>query len=112
MAMNGEPLRRTVIISNLQGLHMRPITVFVEMACKFQSQVFVSKGQNQRINGKSALGLLSLAAERGTELTLEISGPDEQQALEALVSLLNNLAVEEDALESMPDEGCRMEERG
>ncbi len=105
MAMNGEPLRHKVIIANLQGLHMRPITVFVEVASKFQSQVYVCKGENQRINGKSALGLLSLAAERGTELTLEISGPDEQQALEALASLINNLATEEDAPESIKDEG-------
>ncbi len=112
MAMNGEPLRRKVIISNLQGLHMRPITVFVEVASKFQSQVYVSKGHDQRINGKSALGLLSLAAERGTELTLEISGPDEQQALEALINLIDNLAAQEDTPETAQDEECGIKDRG
>lgn len=98
--MNGEPLRRNVVITNLQGLHMRPIQAFLEVASKYQSQVFVSKGELLRINGKSFMGLMSLGAERGTELTLEVSGPDEEQALEALVALINNLA----AMEDLPEE--------
>lgn len=98
--MNGEPLRRKVIITNLQGLHMRPIQAFVETAGKYQSQVFVSKGDSLRINGKSFMGLMSLGAERGTELILEVSGPDEEQAIEALVTLINSLPT----LEDMPEE--------
>jgi phosphocarrier protein len=95
--MNGETLRRTVTITNPQGLHMRPITAFVEMASRFQSQVFLSKEPGQRINGKSPLALLGLAAEQGTQLTLEISGPDEQAALEALVEFLANVRTQEDS---------------
>jgi phosphocarrier protein HPr len=94
--MNGATLQRTVTITNPQGLHMRPITAFVEMASRFQSQVFLSKEPGQRINGKSPLALLGLAAEQGTQLTLETSGPDEQAALEALVEFLASVRTEED----------------
>src|SRR5205085_3713210 len=62
VAMNGEPLRRTFTISNPQGLHMRPITAFVETANKFKSDVFLEKEGADKINGKSPLGLLGLAA--------------------------------------------------
>jgi phosphotransferase system HPr (HPr) family protein len=94
--MNGVPLQRTVIINNLQGLHMRPISAFVEMAGKFKSSVFVTKkGNGERINGKSPLSLLGLAAEKGTELILEVSGPDEQEALDALAQFLSTLNTED-----------------
>jgi phosphocarrier protein len=91
-----ETLRRTVTITNPQGLHMRPITAFVEMASRFQSQVFLSREPGQRINGKSPLALLGLAAEQGTELTLETSGADEQEALNALAEFLANVRTEEE----------------
>ena len=93
--MNGEPLRRSVIIANPQGLHMRPITAFVELAGTFQSNVTVLKGA-ERFNGKSPLSLLGLGAEQGTELTLEVSGPDQEQALDALATFLERLKTEED----------------
>jgi phosphotransferase system HPr (HPr) family protein len=94
--MNGTPLRRIVIVSNPQGLHMRPITAFVERAGKFRSTVYLSKEEGQRINGKSPLALLGLAAEKGTELILEVTGPDEQDALEALAEFLASFRTEED----------------
>jgi phosphotransferase system HPr (HPr) family protein len=93
--MNGEPLRRTITITNPQGLHMRPITAFVELAARFQSSVFVCREDGQRSNGKSPLALLGLAAEKGTPLTLEVSGPDAQAALDALADFLTNLHTEE-----------------
>ncbi len=95
-AMNGEPLRRTVTINNPQGLHMRPITAFVELACRFQSGVFLMKEHGERVNGKSPLALLGLAAENGTSLTLEVSGPDAPAALDTLADFLANLRSEED----------------
>ncbi len=85
--MNGEILRQTVVITNPHGFHMRPLTVFVEIARKFQSTVFVCKNE-QRSNGKSPLELMTLGAEQGTELVLEVSGSDAQAALEALVPVL------------------------
>jgi len=92
--MNGF-LRRKVVITNPQGLHMRPITAFVEEAAKYQSDVLVGREQQESFNGKSALSLLGLAAEQGTELILEVSGPDADQAMEALVMVLNRVFTEE-----------------
>lgn len=93
--MNGEPLRCTFAIANPQGLHMRPITAFVEVANRFQSDVFLARMGENKINGKSPLGLLGLAAEQGTELTLEVNGPDAEEALHALLEVLNKTSVEE-----------------
>jgi phosphotransferase system HPr (HPr) family protein len=91
--MNGEPLRHKVVITNPQGFHMRPLTAFVELARKFQSDVFVCK-DSQRSDGKSPLELMTLGAEQGTELILEVSGSDAPAALEALVKLMSVLARE------------------
>jgi phosphotransferase system HPr (HPr) family protein len=93
-ANGSEPLRRKVRIANPQGFHLRPLTAFVQAALRFQSAVHVRK-QDQRVNGKSALELMLLAAEQGTELELEVSGSDAAQALSVLSEIL--------AAESMPD---------
>ena len=89
--MTAEPLRSTVTIKNEQGLHMRPLTAFVKLVMSFQSTVYVQKDAQPRINGRSMIDLLTLGAEQGTELILEVSGPDQDQALKALVALLENL---------------------
>lgn len=75
---------------------MRPITTFVEMAGKFQSIVTVIKN-GERFNGKSPISLLGLGAEKGTKLVLEVSGPDQDEALEALATLLTQFAEENPA---------------
>ncbi|HWY86452.1 MAG TPA: HPr family phosphocarrier protein [Gemmataceae bacterium] len=93
--MHGEPLRRTFTVANPQGLHMRPITAFVEVANKFQSDVSLAKEGAPKINGKSPLGLLGLAAEQGTELILEVNGPDADEALSALLDVLAKTWTEE-----------------
>jgi phosphotransferase system HPr (HPr) family protein len=99
-AMSGEPLRRKITITNLQGLHLRPITSFVELANRYQSSVHVQKEGQERISGKSALNLLGLGAEQGTELTLETCGPDQEEAMAALVAFLNGLAALEDGAQA------------
>ena len=86
-AMNGEPLRRQVTITNPQGFHMRPVTKFAQLAGTFQSTVMVCKG-DQRVNGKSPLELMFLGADQGTQLTLEVSGSDAQAAIDALGDLM------------------------
>lgn len=92
--MNGEPLRKMVVISNPQGFHMRPMAAFAQMASRFQSSVKVSR-EGQSVNGKSILDLMLLAAAQGTELTLEVAGPDAQAALDALVEVLRKPTEEE-----------------
>ena len=96
-AMTGEPLRSTVTITNEQGLHMRPISLLVKLAQSFQSKVSVSKAGLQAVDGRSMMDLLTLGAEQGTELTVEVCGPDQEPALRALIDLLKNLDQEADA---------------
>lgn len=85
--MNGETLKRRVIIMNPQGFHMRPQSQFVQCANRFTSAVTVARG-DQRVNGKSQWDLMLLAAEQGTELLLEVSGPDAPAAIEELAEIL------------------------
>jgi phosphotransferase system HPr (HPr) family protein len=85
--MNGETLQRKVTITNPHGFHMRPATLFAQTAGRFQSTVTLLR-DDKRINGKSPLELMFLAAECGTELTLEVSGPDAEEAIEPLVNIL------------------------
>ena len=91
--MNGAPMQRTVIVSNPQGLHMRPSAAFVELAGRFQTDVTVTHN-GTCVNGKSIWDLLTLAAEVGSELTLEADGPDAPAALDALAGLLSTPPVE------------------
>jgi phosphotransferase system HPr (HPr) family protein len=91
--MNGEPLRRKVVITDPDGLHMRPATAFVQLALRYQSTVAVYKGE-QRVNGKSVLEMMLLAAEQGTELVVEVEGPDAAAAIEPLSTLLATPAAE------------------
>jgi phosphocarrier protein len=86
--MNGECLRRTVIVQDPLGLHMRPLTAFAQRASAFQSAVTLVK-DGQRVNGKSPLELMLLAAEQGTELILEVSGGDAAQAIDELADMLS-----------------------
>ncbi len=79
---------RTVVIRNPQGLHARPADMFVKRAAQFQSTIEVIK-DNERVDGKSILAILMLAAVAGTELRLEGTGVDAEQALDALAELVN-----------------------
>jgi phosphocarrier protein HPr len=92
--MNGEPLRQTVVVTNPQGFHMRPMAAFAQTASRFESSVKVLR-EGQSVNGKSILDLMLLAAAQGTELTLEVAGPDAGAALEALVAVLKTLPEED-----------------
>jgi phosphotransferase system HPr (HPr) family protein len=68
-------------------LHARPAFLFAQLAGKFAANIVVVKG-NERIDGKSILSILTLAAEQGTKLKIEAVGRDAQEALEALVQLV------------------------
>jgi phosphocarrier protein HPr len=82
-------ISKEVTILNKQGLHARPATALVNTAAKFKSEIFICR-DNKKVNGKSILGLLVLAAEYGSHLTIEADGPDEQEAIETLEQLVKD----------------------
>lgn len=93
--MSEQKLTRTVVVRNPQGLHARPADLFVKTALRFQSKIEVIK-DSERVDGKSILSMLTLAAMEGTNLSLEATGSDAQQALDALAELfLRNFFVDE-----------------
>ena len=83
-----------VTIQNKLGLHARPAAQLVKTAAKFKSDIFISR-DSQMVNGKSIMGVMMLAAEKGAELTISANGPDEQAALEALKELFERKFDEE-----------------
>lgn len=68
------------------GLHARPAALFVQETGRFKASVMVSK-EGVEINGKSVMGLMLLAAEHGSKLTIKVNGPDEKLAIEAIENL-------------------------
>jgi len=83
-----------VLIQNKLGMHARSAAMFVEMAGRFASRILVKK-DDAEVNGKSIMGIMMLAAAKGTELILEAHGPDEHEAIESLAMLVNNKFGEE-----------------
>ncbi|MCK9426772.1 MAG: HPr family phosphocarrier protein [Ignavibacteriaceae bacterium] len=71
-------IETTVKIINKAGLHTRPAATIVKIASKYKSEFFISK-DGLHINGKSIIGVMTLAAEMGSELHLSFEGVDEQQ---------------------------------
>ncbi len=98
--MNGPTLKQNVVINNPQGFHLRPMGAFAQLASRFESSVKVSR-EGQTVNGKSILDLMLLAAVQGTELMLEVTGSDAEDALSALVRLLNAPPEEETTASSV-----------
>lgn len=96
--MSKTVLSKRVVVTNPQGLHARPADMLVRAASQFQAQIEIVHGGN-RVDGKSILGVLTLVAEQGTELQIEASGPDAQEALRVLVELIeSNFGNEDHAL--------------
>lgn len=82
-------IKTTITIINRLGLHARASAKFVATAARYQSHIEITKG-SQTVNGKSIMGVMMLAANKGTELILEIEGPDEVAMNQALVELIND----------------------
>lgn len=76
-----------VEIINPLGVHARPSAKMTQVATRFQSEVWLTKG-SRRVNGKSIMGVMMLAAGKGAKLKIEASGADEQEAVAALVALV------------------------
>ena len=80
---------RIVRIMNKNGLHARPAAEIVKLAAKFKSEITVIK-DDLDVNGKSIMGVMMLAAEHGSSITFRAEGPDADQALDALTTLVSN----------------------
>lgn len=79
--------RAEVTIVNRLGLHARPSAALTQLATRFAADVFLTKGA-RRVNGKSIMGVMMLAAAKGSVIVVETEGRDEDQALDALVALI------------------------
>lgn len=76
-------VKKELIVRNEQGLHARPASIFVQKANKYVSEVRVKK-EEQEVNGKSIMGILTLEAGRESKITLEIEGEDAEEAFKEL----------------------------
>ena len=79
---------KKVRIKNKQGLHARPAAVFVQVANKFGSDITISRDE-EKVNGKSIMGIMMFAAEHGAVVYITASGDDAHEAVEALEQLLS-----------------------
>lgn len=83
-------LEKTFTVQNPSGLHARPATAFVQKATSFPCNVNVIKG-GKKVNGKSIMGLMTLAIAQGDQVTLEVDGEKEETALQELGSILEQV---------------------
>ena len=87
-------LEKNVQIRNKYGLHARPAAEFVKTASRFQAEIWVRK-QDLEVNGKSIMGMMMLAAEYGSEITIRAAGNDAEPAVRELVGLVERKFGEE-----------------
>ncbi len=82
-------ISKKVTIINKLGLHARAASKLVNKANQFESEVFIDK-QGNRINAKSIMGVMMLAASKGTEILLEVDGGDEEDCMKAVIQLIED----------------------
>ncbi len=82
-------VKKNLIVKNKQGLHARPAALFVQIANKFDARITVRRDE-ERVNGKSIMGILMLGAENGTEITIEAEGDDADMAILELERIVNS----------------------
>lgn len=82
-------LQQQITVINKLGLHARASAKLTQTAGSFQSEIWLSH-QGRRVNAKSIMGVMMLAANKGTNLNVEIDGPDETEALHAIESLIDS----------------------
>lgn len=80
-----------ITIQNKSGLHARPASQLTSLCKKYESDIKIISGTNE-VNPKSILSVLTAGIKKGTEVVLEITGPDEEAAGKAIVEFINNLA--------------------
>ncbi len=82
-------IKEDVILQNETGLHARPASLFVKEASKFSSDIIVIK-DGKEYNAKSIMGILSMGAGKGTNITIQAEGDDAKEAVDALAELVKN----------------------
>ncbi len=82
-----------VVIKNPQGLHARPAATFVQIASKYNSNIALQKG-DERVNGKSIMGILTLGIEQNAKVVLEADGDDADEVVTELTQLLTRESME------------------
>jgi len=87
-------VEKTVQIQNIMGLHARPAARFVKVATKYPCHIEITK-DDLTVDGKSILGVMSLAAEKGSVVTIRARGDEEEEAAASLIALLNETFDEE-----------------
>jgi len=87
-------VEKSFTIKNLLGMHARAAAAFVKTANRFQSDVLISKDR-QTVNGKSIMGVLMLAAAKGSRVVVRAEGEDAEEAMQALTELIENKFGEE-----------------
>ena len=80
-------VEKEITIVNRLGMHARPAAMFVRVASRFRSEVWVEK-EGEQINGKSIMGLMMLAAGQGSKLLIRCEGPDAEKAMEEIEELI------------------------
>ena len=83
-------IEKMAVISNPLGIHARPAALIVQAAARFKSEIYFSKAEVARVNGKSIMGVMMLAAEQGAQIVVESEGEDAEEAVEELVALLES----------------------
>src|SRR5712672_3444175 len=86
-AARGQKIEKEITIINRLGLHARPAAMFVRIASRYRSEIWVEK-EGEQINGKSIMGLMMLAAGQGSKLRIRCEGPDADKAMEELEELI------------------------
>ena len=80
-------IKKEIVVKNKTGLHARPAAIFVQIANKYDSEITIIK-EEQEVNGKSIMGILMLAAEKGSRITIIANGDDAEKAVEELSEVL------------------------
>src|SRR4051794_27164581 len=89
-----QKIEKEITIINRLGLHARPAAMFVRIASRYRSEVWVEK-EGEKINGKSIMGLMMLAAGQGSKLNISCEGPDADRVMEELEQLIQQKFNEE-----------------
>jgi len=85
--MNPSIIKKDLVVKNKLGLHARPAALFVQIANKYDAEISVKKGR-QLVNGKSIMGIMMLAASKGSKICIIAKGDDAQEAVEELQKLV------------------------